>query len=280
MPATTRSTCAPIRSPSTCCPTPVPAPPRTRRRPPPPSATSPTPVPASWFRFRDEVHDLTGYPFILPVHQGRAGERVLFSSLLRPGQICLSNTHFDTTHANVELAGAEPRDLPCPEAADLDSSAPFKGNIDLPALEQTLAGTGRRPGRAGPDDHQQQRTRRAAGVHGQPGGGQPTVPPLPGAVLSGRRAVRRERVARTPARTGIPGLDPAAHRHPGIPVRRRMRGEPEKGRPGGGRRIHRATRRAAAHRSARPTSSLPRASPPTVDWPATTSNGWLRDCAR
>ncbi|NJC83130.1 tryptophanase [Planosporangium mesophilum] len=94
----------------------------------------------SWFRFRDEVVDLTGYPHILPVHQGRAGERILFTSLLKPGQICISNTHFDTTHANVELAGAEPRDLPCPEAADLDSVEPFKGNIDLDALERTLTG--------------------------------------------------------------------------------------------------------------------------------------------
>jgi len=94
----------------------------------------------SWFRFRDEVGDLTGYPFVLPVHQGRAGERILFSSLLKPGQICISNTHFDTTHANVELAGAEARDLPCPEAADLDSREPFKGNIDLVALERTLTG--------------------------------------------------------------------------------------------------------------------------------------------
>ena len=94
----------------------------------------------SWFRFRDEVADLTGYPHLLPVHQGRAGERILFTSLLRPGQICLSNTHFDTTHANVEIAGAEARDLPCPEAADLDSTEPFKGNIDLAALERTLTG--------------------------------------------------------------------------------------------------------------------------------------------
>ncbi len=101
----------------------------------------------SWFRFRDEVQDLTGYPFILPVHQGRAGERILFSSLLTPGQICISNTHFDTTHANVELAGAQPRDLPCPAAADLDSEDPFKGNIDLEALEQILTGPdGRRVG--------------------------------------------------------------------------------------------------------------------------------------
>jgi tryptophanase len=99
----------------------------------------------SWFRFRDEVHDLTGYPFILPVHQGRAGERILFSSLLRPGQVCISNTHFDTTHANVELAGAHAVDLPCPAAADLDSDDPFKGNIDLDALQRILTG---------PDGHQ------------------------------------------------------------------------------------------------------------------------------
>ncbi|GIH20274.1 tryptophanase [Rugosimonospora africana] len=94
----------------------------------------------SWFRFRDQVGSLTGYPFILPVHQGRAGERVLFSNLLKPGQICVSNTHFDTTHANVELVGARPVDLPCAEAADLDSSEPFKGNIDLDALEHLLDG--------------------------------------------------------------------------------------------------------------------------------------------
>jgi len=93
----------------------------------------------SWFRFLDEVRDLTRYPHILPVHQGRAGERILFTSLLKPGQICISNTHFDTTRANVELAGAEARDLPCPEAADLDSAEPFKGNIDLQALERILA---------------------------------------------------------------------------------------------------------------------------------------------
>ncbi|MBN1174790.1 MAG: tryptophanase [Micromonosporaceae bacterium] len=97
----------------------------------------------SWFRFHEELRDLTGYPHILPVHQGRAGERILFSSLLKPGQICISNTHFDTTHANVELAGAEPRDLPCPEAMDLDSEYPFKGNLDIEALKRALSGPDR-----------------------------------------------------------------------------------------------------------------------------------------
>ncbi|MBU2666357.1 tryptophanase [Actinoplanes bogorensis] len=94
----------------------------------------------SWFRFLDEVADLTGYPHVLPVHQGRAGERILFGTLLDPGQICVSNTHFDTTHANVELSGAEALDLPCAEALDLDSPEPFKGNIDLDALAALLSG--------------------------------------------------------------------------------------------------------------------------------------------
>ncbi|WP_198681103.1 tryptophanase [Lentzea terrae] len=94
----------------------------------------------SWARFRDVVAELTGYEHIFPVHQGRAAERILFTSLLKPGQISISNTHFDTTRANVEIAGGVIRDLPCPEAKDLDSDEPFKGNIDLAALEAALAG--------------------------------------------------------------------------------------------------------------------------------------------
>jgi tryptophanase len=94
----------------------------------------------SFFRFRAALAELTSYPYIYPVHQGRAAERVLFTNILSPGQLSLSNTHFDTTRANVELLGCEARDLPCAEAADLDSSEPFKGNIDLAALETILSG--------------------------------------------------------------------------------------------------------------------------------------------
>ncbi|EHK89223.1 tryptophanase [Saccharomonospora azurea] len=94
----------------------------------------------SFYRFRRAVDELTSYPHAYPVHQGRAAERVLFSTVLKPGQISLSNTHFDTTRANVELLGAEARDLPCAEFGNLDSREPFKGNIDLDALEQTLRG--------------------------------------------------------------------------------------------------------------------------------------------
>src|SRR5205823_4095840 len=92
----------------------------------------------SFHRFRAAVEGLTNYPHILPVHQGRAAERILFSTLLRPGQLSLSNTHFDTTRANIELAGCEARDIPCPEARDLDDPAPFKGNVDLASLQQIL----------------------------------------------------------------------------------------------------------------------------------------------
>jgi tryptophanase len=94
----------------------------------------------SFYRFHEVVTELTGYRHILPAHQGRAAERVLFSTLLEPGKLALSNTHFDTTRANVELAGAEARDLPCPEAKDIDSPSPFKGNIDIDELRRILTG--------------------------------------------------------------------------------------------------------------------------------------------
>lgn len=99
----------------------------------------------SFHRFRDTVSELTGYAHLLPVHQGRAAERILFSTLLTPGSTVLSNTHFDTTRANVELAGCQARDLPCPEAKDLDTPHPFKGNIDLQALKLALETAGESP---------------------------------------------------------------------------------------------------------------------------------------
>ncbi|MER6948381.1 tryptophanase [Nonomuraea sp. NPDC000554] len=93
----------------------------------------------SFFRFEQVVRDLTGHPHVLPTHQGRAAERILFSSLLRQGQVSVSNTHFDTTRANVELAGGQALDLPSPAAAELDSKEPFKGDLDVAALESLLA---------------------------------------------------------------------------------------------------------------------------------------------
>ncbi|GAQ62390.1 tryptophanase [Streptomyces scabiei] len=94
----------------------------------------------SFYRFHETVTELTGYRHILPAHQGRAAERILFNTLLEPGGIVLANTHFDTTRANVELSGCQAHDIPCAEARDLDSERPFKGNIDLDKLRTTLEG--------------------------------------------------------------------------------------------------------------------------------------------
>ena len=92
----------------------------------------------SFERFEAVVTDLTGYRHVIPTHQGRASERILFGETVKAGDVVPGNGHFDTTRANIEMQGAEALDLPCPEAADLQSDAPFKGNIDVDALEQVL----------------------------------------------------------------------------------------------------------------------------------------------
>jgi tryptophanase len=98
----------------------------------------------SFYRFRDVVQDLTGYRHIIPTHQGRAAERILFHSVLEEGDVVPNNNHFDTTRANVEVEDAEARDLVIPEGRVPSALHPFKGNIDLAALERTLERDGAR----------------------------------------------------------------------------------------------------------------------------------------
>ncbi|MBK7875002.1 MAG: tryptophanase [Planctomycetes bacterium] len=93
----------------------------------------------SFTRFESAVRELTGLPHVIPTHQGRAAEHLLFPAIAKPGQVVPNNTHFDTTRANVELAGAVARDLPCAASRDAQGLAPFKGDIDLAALERCLA---------------------------------------------------------------------------------------------------------------------------------------------
>jgi tryptophanase len=94
---------------------------------------------ASWFRFRDAVRELFPFTHVIPTHQGRAAEKILFSALAGPGKTIPNNTHFDTTRANAEFTGAEALDLPIPEALVPSSRHPFKGNMDVEALERVLA---------------------------------------------------------------------------------------------------------------------------------------------
>lgn len=92
----------------------------------------------SFERFESAVQELTGYPEVIPVHQGRAAERILLGCQLGPGQISVSNTHFDTTRASVEATGAAAVDMPL--RRDSQEAALFGGNIDLPVLAQLLTG--------------------------------------------------------------------------------------------------------------------------------------------
>ncbi len=92
----------------------------------------------SFFKFEAAVKKITSFKHVLPTHQGRAAERILFGSALKPGDIVPNNTHFDTTRANIEYRGAIALDIPIAEAHQPDVYHPFKGNMDLEKLEQTL----------------------------------------------------------------------------------------------------------------------------------------------
>jgi tryptophanase len=98
----------------------------------------------SFFRFEAAVRELTGYPFVIPTHQGRAAERILFSVATRAGDVVPSNTHFDTTRANLEHDGVEALDLVIPEGLEPRARHPFKGNVDLARVERLLAERGER----------------------------------------------------------------------------------------------------------------------------------------
>lgn len=95
----------------------------------------------SWTKFEKAVSDLTGMKYILPVHQGRAGERILYSLLGGQGKVFISNTHFDTTRANIEFGGAEAIDVPV-TAKPLPHDYPFKGNIDIDRLVEVIEDKG------------------------------------------------------------------------------------------------------------------------------------------
>ncbi|MGZ8571221.1 MAG: tryptophanase [Actinomycetota bacterium] len=92
----------------------------------------------SWFTFLEAVQELFPFPHVIPTHQGRAAEKILFSAIAGPGKVVPNNTHFDTTRANVEFTGAEAVDLVIPEGRDPSLVHPFKGNMDLGALERLL----------------------------------------------------------------------------------------------------------------------------------------------
>ena len=96
----------------------------------------------SWYRFESVLLELTGMPHILPTHQGRASERILFELIGGPGKVIPSNNHFDTTRANIEHSGAEAVDLVIDEGLEPRERHPFKGNLDPNKLERLIASVG------------------------------------------------------------------------------------------------------------------------------------------
>ena len=96
----------------------------------------------SWFRFERVLRDVTGMPHVLPTHQGRASERILFELVGGPGKVVPGNNHFDTTRANIEHSGAKAVDLVIDEARDPRNRFPFKGNLDPAKLERLIAEVG------------------------------------------------------------------------------------------------------------------------------------------
>ena len=93
---------------------------------------------SSWLRMEKAIHDLTGYPYILPTHQGRAAEHLLYSRIGGKGKYFFSNTHFDTTRANIEFSGATAIDLPIEEGKHPEVIHPFKGNLDTRKLLENI----------------------------------------------------------------------------------------------------------------------------------------------
>jgi tyrosine phenol-lyase len=97
----------------------------------------------SYYRFLDAVRNVFGFRFVLPVHQGRAAERILFSTVCKAGDVVPNNTHFDTTRANIEYVGARAIDVPLPEGRQPASTYPFKGNMDVDALRRLIGQVGK-----------------------------------------------------------------------------------------------------------------------------------------
>jgi tyrosine phenol-lyase len=96
----------------------------------------------SFYRLEARVRELFGFKHLIPTHQGRAAERILFSTVCEAGDVVPNNTHFDTTRANVEAVGAEAVDLPTPEAQRRQDPLPFKGNMDVAALRRLIEEVG------------------------------------------------------------------------------------------------------------------------------------------
>ena len=131
----------------------------------------------SFYAFEDAVKSITGLRHVIPTHQGRAAERILFGALLQPGDMVVNNTHFDTTRANVEARGALAVDIPDSRRAGAGPSAPVQRQHRPYSSGSAADGAGKSR-QAGADHRDQQLRRRPAGEHGQHPRGARDLPAL------------------------------------------------------------------------------------------------------
>ena len=196
----------------------------------------------SFYRFRDVIQDLTGFKHVIPTHQGRAAERILFHTVLKKGDVVPNNNHFDTTRANIEVESAEARDLVIAEGRVPSLVHPFKGNIDLVGARED-AGRGRRPRAARHGDRHEQLGRRTARLAREPPRRPRALRPLQEALLPRRVPLRGERVLREAPREGAGGPDAEGDRAGDVLPRGRLHDVGEEGRPREHRRLPRDERR-------------------------------------
>ena len=97
---------------------------------------------SSFYKFKNAIREITGFEYVLPTHQGRAAENVLFSVLVKEGDLVPGNSHFDTTKGHIEYRRAKAVDCTIDEAFDTTLIHPFKGNVDLAKLEKVLQESG------------------------------------------------------------------------------------------------------------------------------------------
>ena len=155
----------------------------------------------SWYVFLEAVQHLFPFKHVIPTHQGRAAEKLLFTAIGGPGKVIPSNTHFDTTRANVEYTGAEAVDLVIAEGRQPSLIHPFKGNMDIAALDALLRERGADVPVGHGHDHQQLR-RRPAGVAREPARDPRRLRRARQAAVPRRLPVRGERVVHQGARAG------------------------------------------------------------------------------
>ena len=229
----------------------------------------------SFDRFRDSVQDIFGYKHVIPTHQGRAAERILFSSMCKKGDVVPNNTHFDTTRANVEFVGAEAVDLVIPEGTPARPRfIPSRATWMWPRSKQLIDARRPRAHSAGDAHRDQQLRRRPARLDGERAAGQRGLPPARHPALLRRLPLRGERLLHQAARTGLRRQDSQRDRAGDVPLRRRLHHVGQEGRHGQHRRLslhQRRPARAAGKESAdshRGLSRLTAASPGAISKPS------------